>query len=100
MTMRIAVVVLALAIAGCARSEPEQNAAMEMNGIEAEPLNEMLPAPPPLPVENVAEAEPEPKPDPVADAAQIQDDADASGMTARMPAGEDSAPANEAAEAQ
>lgn len=91
-----------LALAGCSRSEPEQPAP-EDNVVETMPtadatpeaLPSAEPLPTPTPIANVADVPPE---KPVAPDAQMIDDADATGMTARVsrdeapPAGNDTAP--------
>lgn len=83
-----------LALAGCSRSEPEQPAPDNMT-LEATPSAEPTPAAPPSAeptpeapaITNTAAADVPPEA-PVAPDAQMIDDADATGMTARVSRGE------------
>ncbi|RJF93369.1 hypothetical protein [Sphingomonas cavernae] len=93
--MRIALVTLAaaLALAGCGRSEPEEQP-LDNVVVESEaPVNDIAPvnivAPPP----EVANATPPAAPPPeFTDDEQMLDDADATGLTARLPAQDDVVP--------
>ncbi len=89
MTKTITAGLFALALlAGCSRSEPEAEEATMTNSVEevTAPIEEPTPAP--APVEAVPEAAPAPVAPPKAEAIapdeQMQDDADATGMTARV----------------
>lgn len=76
--------ILALAaLGGCEKSAPEQPAPVENAVNEVEPVNLVVPEEKPVPeTANAAAVEPrETPPDPDA---QTQDDADATGMTARV----------------
>ncbi len=95
--MRIALLTLAgaLALSGCGRSEPEEqpidNEAIETSAPEAAAPIENL-AMPPANVANAAEPAPAAPPPEFSDQEQMLDDADATGLTARLPQGEGEAP--------
>lgn len=76
----------ALALSACGK-KAEEEAPMTNNLVEPpadlEPINEAVPPPPPA--ENIAVAAPPPE---VSDDQQMLDDADATGLTARLPAGD------------
>lgn len=83
-----------LATSACKRApgvEDQSDNVMADNAIEMPLDNGVLPPP----VANIAAAEnaTAPAPDPQADEAQMRDDADATGLTARLPSSEDTAPA-------
>ncbi|MCJ8158920.1 hypothetical protein [Sphingomonas sp. LaA6.9] len=95
--MRIALLSLAgaLALAGCGRSEPEpdegnfDNAAIEAPAPDIEMPAENLATPP----ENVTNAVPPAAPPPeFTEDEQMLDDADATGLTARLPQNETESP--------
>lgn len=76
-----------LALSACNRHRPEEQP--ETNNVVAEPEN-ITNSAPPAPIENVVENKAEPAPPPkVTEDQQVQDDADATGLTARLPDGED-----------
>lgn len=105
----LALVSAALMVAGCSRGHgdnEQQSVINEADVAPPEPNNvavapaEQTEAPPPVthPAANAAESvAPPPAPAPqVTNQQQIQDDADATGLTARIPDNDGSAPANEA----
>lgn len=98
MMKRLAIAVALLGLAGCARSEPDAVEEVEANLTDDALLNDAAALPTPTPtlqaeVDNAAAAAPTPPPAPaLPDDEQIQYDADAAGMTARLPA-EDEQPA-------
>ena len=78
------------ALAACSSNEPADEIETGNLG-DYEMANETPPEPlavPPALPENTAAVEPEPLPDPLAEQEQIQEDADATGMTARLPSSE------------
>ena len=92
----------ALALAGCGRREPEE--APETNSVVEEPANIATPPPPSPPAENAAENKTAPAPPPkFSDDEQMRDDADATGLTARLAEGGEEAsgqPDNQTSPAQ
>lgn len=98
---RVLILVGFAALAACSRNEPVDDVETGNLG-DYEMINEALPEPlnaPAATPANAVVAEPEPAPDPLAEQEQIQEDADATGMTARLPSDEEeTAPATNAAE--
>ena len=97
---------LALALAGCKKPAPEAQDSDVSNALTEVPADTELAIPPaevvPVPAAPVAEAPPAPVAIPVErtvrEVQQIEEDAEASGMTARLPAERDLQPAEEQAE--
>ena len=83
------------ALAGCEKSTPEQPAPVDNAVNEAEPMNVIVPEEAPAPETANAAAIEETRETPPDPDAQTQEDADATGMTARVR--RDEAPANETA---
>lgn len=87
-----------LALSACARDDAPTEANFEDQMQNEQIANEtVMPPPMPMPIETIGNESAAPAPveePPVASQDDIQDDADASGMTARLPAEDDSAPAN------
>lgn len=99
--------VLALALAGCKKPAPEARESDVSNALTEVPAEVDAPvpsaesaAPTPPPVATVAPAArpPAPAERTVREEQQISEDADASGMTARLPADGDTQPADQQAE--
>ncbi len=90
---------LSLVLAGCRDREEAAPEELNNSANAAEPVNASTPAPPPPPPANVAEA-PAPSME-FSDDQQMRDDADATGLTARLPREGDApaAPANPPAQA-
>lgn len=104
-TLMTTAAAMALALAGCKKPAPEARESDVTNSLTQVPADTEVappaePAPPPAPPANVARVDPAPTPveRPVREEARIEDDADASGMTARLPADRDSQPADQGAE--
>lgn len=96
MTMTAALAAL-LVVAGCSKQQPAENVT-ENAGAEQAPLPAPTPAPEPQAEAPIAKPAP-PAAEPVAPEAQILDDADATGMTARLSRGGEDEPANNTAPA-
>ena len=110
--MRFALVTtaaLVLALAGCKKPAPEIEPSEVGNSLTEVPADNFAPpvvvAPPVAPpvAANTATATPPPAPPverTVREEQQIEEDADASGMTARLPADDDTQPTDQSAESQ
>jgi outer membrane murein-binding lipoprotein Lpp len=96
MTMAAALAAI-LVVAGCSKQQPAENLT-ENTGAEQAPLPAPVPAPEPQAAAPIAKPAPPPA-DPVAPEAQILDDADATGMTARLSRGGEDEPAGNTAKA-
>ena len=104
----VTITALALAVAGCKKPAPEAEQSEVSNSLTEVPADNLVAPPiveaPPIvapPAMNAAAAQPlRPIEPTVREEQQIEEDADASGMTARLPSDEDPQPADQGSESR
>ena len=101
-SVRIALIAVPLLIAlnGCSHRDEQTDVLVNDTEISAEPVNATEPPPPPPPANSTTEKAPTTGALDAPSEAQVQEDAEATGMTSRLPDREESAPASSNAAVQ